>query len=57
MSAEAVDKIGQGRIWTGYDAKTIGLIDAYGGIEKAVEIAVSLAKIEDYRIISLISID
>ena len=27
--------------------------DTYGGIEKAIEIAVSLAKIEDYRIISL----
>lgn len=53
MSTEAVDKIGQGRIWTGYDARAIGLIDAYGGIEKAIEIAVVLAKIEDYRIISL----
>ena len=53
MSTEAVDEIGQGRIWTGYDAKAIGLIDAYGGIEKAIEIAANLAKIEDYRIISL----
>ena len=53
MSAEAVNKIGEGRIWTGYDAKTIGLIDTYGGIEKAIEIAVILAKIEKYRIISL----
>lgn len=53
MSTTAVDKIGQGRVWTGYDAKYIGLIDTYGGLEKAVEIAVYLAKIEDYRIISL----
>ena len=53
MSTTAVDEIGQGRIWTGYDAKEIGLIDAFGGIEKAIEIAASLAKIEDYRIISL----
>ena len=53
MSAEAVDEIGQGRIWTGYDAKAIGLIDAYGGIEKAIGVAASLAEIEDYRIISL----
>jgi protease-4 len=53
MSTNAVDEIGQGRIWTGYDAKSIGLIDTYGGIEKAIEIASLLAKIEDYRIISL----
>jgi len=53
MSTTAVDEIGQGRVWTGYDAKEIGLIDSYGGLEKAIEIAVYLAKIEDYRIISL----
>ena len=53
MSTEAVDEIGQGRVWTGYDAKSIGLIDTYGGIEKAIEIAAFLAKIENYRIISL----
>jgi protease-4 len=53
MSTTAVDDIGQGRVWSGYDAKEIGLIDSYGGIEKAIEIAASLAKIEDYRIISL----
>ena len=53
MSTTAVDEIGQGRVWTGYDAKEIGLIDTYGGLEKAIEIAAYLAKIEDYRIISL----
>ena len=53
LSKTAVDEIGQGRIWTGYDAKDIGLIDTYGGIEKAIEIAAYLAKVEDYRIISL----
>ena len=53
MSTTAVDEIGQGRVWSGYDAKEIGLIDAYGGIEKAIEIAAYLAKLEDYRIISL----
>jgi len=53
MSTTAVDKIGQGRVWTGYDAKEIGLIDTYGGLEKAIEIAAFLAKVEDFRIISL----
>jgi protease-4 len=53
MSTTAVDEIGQGRVWSGYDAKKIGLIDTYGGLEKAIEIAALLAKIEDYRLISL----
>ena len=53
MSKNAIDKIGQGRVWSGYDAKSIGLIDTYGGIEKAIKIAKELSNIEDYRIISL----
>jgi len=53
MNTRAVDEIGQGRVWTGYDAKEIGLIDTYGGLEKAIDIAAYLAKLEDYRIISL----
>jgi protease-4 len=53
MSTTAVDEIGQGRVWSGYDAKKIGLIDTYGGLEKAIEIAALLAKVEDYRLISL----
>jgi protease-4 len=53
MSTTAVDEIGQGRVWTGYDAKEIGLIDVFGGLEKAIEIAVGLAEIDEYRLISL----
>ena len=53
MSKTAVDEIGQGRVWAGYDAKSIGLIDCYGGLEKAIKIASNLAKINEFRIISL----
>ena len=53
MNKEAVNDIGQGRVWTGYDAKSIGLIDTYGGIEKAIKIAADLANVQEYRIISL----
>lgn len=53
MSIASVDEIAQGRVWTGYDAKSIGLIDTYGGLEKAIEIASLLANVKDYRIISL----
>ncbi|MCK9204287.1 MAG: signal peptide peptidase SppA [Bacteroidales bacterium] len=53
LTQPAVDSIGQGRIWSGADAKTIGLIDDFGGLTKAVEMAAGLAKTKDYRLISL----
>ncbi len=53
INKEQVDSIGQGRVWSGSDAKTIGLIDEFGGLTKAVELAATLAKTKDYRLISL----
>ena len=53
MSIAAVDDIGQGRVWTGYDAKRLGLVDVLGGLETAIDIAAHLAKLDDYRIVSL----
>jgi len=40
-----IDSIGQGRVWTGRQGKDNGLVDEYGGLDKAVEIAKQLAKI------------
>ncbi|MFZ4564723.1 MAG: signal peptide peptidase SppA, partial [Bacteroidales bacterium] len=48
-----VDSIGQGRIWSGANAKKIGLVDDFGGLTKAVELAATLAKTRNYRIITL----
>jgi ClpP class serine protease len=45
IPAEMVDKIAQGRIWTGRDAKEIGLVDELGGISEAVEAARAMANI------------
>jgi protease-4 len=53
MTTDQVDSIGQGRVWSGADALKIGLIDEFGGLDKAIEIAAKLAKIEDYKIQSL----
>lgn len=53
MTKEKVDSIGQGRVWNGVDAIKIGLIDEFGGLEKSIEIAAKLAKIEEYKIQSL----
>jgi protease IV len=45
MSVEAVDKIGKGRIWTGEQAKNIGLVDELGGLDRAIAVARDLAHI------------
>jgi protease-4 len=43
--ADFVDSVGQGRVWTGAQAKERGLVDDFGGLDKAVEVAKQLAKI------------
>lgn len=42
---EEVNSIGQGRVWTGTQGKQVGLVDEFGGLEKAIEIAKNLANI------------
>ncbi len=53
LTIAQVDSIGQGRIWSGVDAKRIGLIDDLGGLEKAVDLAAEIAGLTEYRIIDL----
>ncbi|MEI8006294.1 MAG: signal peptide peptidase SppA [Bacteroidota bacterium] len=53
LSKAQVDSIGQGRVWSGTDAKKIGLIDDFGGLEKAIATAADLAKLKSYRILAL----
>ena len=48
MQEADVDKIAQGQVWSGSDAKRIGLVDKLGGLEDAVRSAAALAKITDY---------
>jgi protease IV len=45
MTVEAVDKVGKGRVWSGSQAKEIGLVDELGGLDRAVEVAKQLAHI------------
>ncbi len=49
LSVQKVDSIGQGRVWSGEDALEIGLIDEFGGLQKAVKKAAELAELEDYK--------
>ena len=43
--AAFVDSVGQGRVWTGYQGKERGLVDEFGGLDRAVEVAKELANI------------
>ncbi|MDR0745868.1 MAG: signal peptide peptidase SppA [Mediterranea sp.] len=52
MTKEAIDKIGQGRVWTGSKALELGLVDELGGIDRALEVAVEKAAIEAYTVLS-----
>lgn len=48
MTFAQVDSIAQGRVWTGTEAKKIGLVDKIGNLNDAIKEAASLAKIKDY---------
>jgi protease-4 len=50
ISKANVDSIAQGRVWSGADAKRIGLVDIFGGLDKAIEIAAKKAGLTKYRI-------
>lgn len=47
-STEAIDKIAQGRVWTGKQALQLGLVDELGELQDAVKKAAQLAKVMNY---------
>lgn len=52
MTVAEVDSIGQGRVWSGTDALQLGLVDELGDLNRAIEIAVELADLDDdYRVV------
>lgn len=53
MSTADVDSIGQGRVWSGIDAKRLGLVDVLGDFNDAIKIAAKMAKLDKYRITEL----
>lgn len=48
LPVATVDSIGQGRVWSGTDALTIGLVDEIGGLDDAIAEAARRAGITDY---------
>jgi len=51
---ERIDAIGQGRVWTGRQAKQIGLVDELGGLERAIALAKQRAKIPQESEVELV---
>ncbi|WP_298074231.1 signal peptide peptidase SppA [uncultured Bacteroides sp.] len=52
IAREELDKIAQGRVWTGSTAKELGLVDELGGLDRALEIACRKAGIDAYTVVS-----
>jgi protease IV len=55
LSAEAVDAVARGRIWTGADALERGLVDELGGFRTAVRRAKVLAGLDEDADVRLVS--
>jgi protease-4 len=55
MTPERVDSLGQGRVWTGQQAKQLGLVDALGGLDRAIALAKQSAKIPADREVEIVT--
>jgi protease-4 len=53
IPVEQVDAIGQGRVWSGVNAKDIKLIDEFGGLTDAIKLAAEKAGLENYRLVEM----
>lgn len=51
MDIEALKAVASGRVWTGTQAKEIGLVDMLGGLDDAIDIAAEKAGVaDDYKV-------
>lgn len=50
LTVNYVDSIGQGRVWAGSDALTLGLVDEIGSIDDAIAKAAKLASLDNYTV-------
>ncbi len=49
-STEDIEKIANGRVWIGTNAKAIGLVDEIGGIEEAIKYAANMNELKNYQV-------
>lgn len=50
ISQDSVKVIGEGRVWTGEQAKNLGLVDELGNLQDAIKAAAKLAKTKEYNV-------
>jgi protease-4 len=50
LDRSKVESVARGRVWTGQMAFELGLVDAIGGLDDAIEAAAGLAGVADYEI-------
>ena len=50
MSADSIDGLAQGQVWTGNEAMSNGLVDQNGGIYDAIEYLADYLDLDDYRV-------
>lgn len=53
LALDSIKTLAQGRVWTGVDAKSRGLVDELGGMEIALHEAAKLAGISTYQTITI----
>ena len=51
VSQDYIKSIGEGRVWLGFKGKEIGIVDELGHIDNAIDKAVALANLENYRVV------
>ncbi|KAJ6970121.1 serine protease SPPA [Populus alba x Populus x berolinensis] len=56
MPVDKMEEVAQGRVWTGQDAASRGLVDAIGGFSRAVAIAKQKANIPQDRQVMLVEL-
>lgn len=56
MMVDKMEEVAQGRVWTGKDALSRGLVDAIGGLSRAVAIAKQKANIPQERQVSIVEL-
>ncbi len=52
MSQQDIEKIAEGRVWTGRAALELGLVDELGGLARATEVAVERTGVEHYTVLN-----
>jgi protease-4 len=52
--ASRIDAVAQGRVWTGRQARELGLVDELGGLDDAIRIAAERARLDTQRGVQLV---